>query len=241
MTEMLTRTVMSFLSSLTSWEAFALSAGLLLGALRGGGDGIGTEEDAQFVARVKDGDRDAYAYLFKKYSDTIYRYCYFFLYRRREPEEDAKTATAEAFRRCFEKIYTLKDDSAFYYFLKTTAANICKDILTDTQALPETEEGSDPIDALTREETPDSPTLISRRPDPEDEVGELELKEALMRALGDLPEHYSRAFILVRVMGYTHEEAAGLMNAKVPDVKNWVHRGLEKLRIALQEYRGTTS
>ena len=71
----------------------------------------GRAEDAEYVQRTRDGDKDAYVFLFNKYSDAVYRYCYFFLSRRKEPQEDAQDAMREAFMKCLENINNIRKEA----------------------------------------------------------------------------------------------------------------------------------
>jgi hypothetical protein len=113
--------VASSLSSSLPGETFLLSLGLLLGLVKPGrGDEEGCAEDAEYVQRTKDGDKDAYVFLFNKYSDAIYRYCYFFLSRRKEPQEDAQDAMREAFVKCLENINKIRKEGSFFWYLKNT-------------------------------------------------------------------------------------------------------------------------
>lgn len=192
------------------------------------------DEDAKLVRQFKQGDRGAYIHLFNKYNEEIYRYCYMLLSKRREPAEDATDAMEEAFTRCFTKIYSLRRESYYFLYLRKTAYGICMDILKEPQppSPPETEETEYPDQT---EEVPDF------APNPEEDIIKTETQTIVRKALNALGnefgDKYRLAVINVHLMGYSYQEAAEIMGCKVSDIRNWVRRGLLKLRDILKEYK----
>lgn len=56
----------------------------------------------------------------------------------------------------------------------------------------------------------------------------------LLRALGELPADQRAAVMLVKSFGYPHREVADLLNVSETAVNNMVHRGVQRLRGALE-------
>lgn len=214
-----------FLSHTTSGETFILFPSLIVGAVphRESGKEIDTEKDAEFVRRVRDGDRAAYVSLFGKYGDDIYRYCYYFLSKRKEPEEDAQDAMKEAFVKCLENINYLREGSSFFPYLKRTAFTTCMDILRDRQSLDDPSTEGNPGDVQ------NYPMTTAGGDTPEEKSISREIQSDVRKAMDRLPENHRRAIILVHFMEYSYAEAATMMNADKGDIRNWVHRGVTKL------------
>lgn len=63
-----------------------------------------------------------------------------------------------------------------------------------------------------------------------------ELSEIMNRALELLPENYRDAIVLHNYMGFSYEEIANLRNISLSDVKNFISRGKQKLKVILQPY-----
>jgi RNA polymerase sigma factor (sigma-70 family) len=222
-----------------SGETFLLSVGLLLGLVKSGSEGEeGRAEDAEYVQRTRDGDKDAYVFLFNKYNDAIYRYCYFFLFRRKEPQEDAQDAMREAYMKCLENINNIRKKGSFFSYLKSTAYHLCMDKLKDRHADDDpyiltdnvdSEEASEGIGGLVEGHTPEMGAMTN------------EVTRDVRKAVSSLPENHRRAVVLVHFMEYRYDEAAAQMGVGVEDIRRWVHRGLTKLRTSLQGHRESIS
>lgn len=178
-------------------------------------------EDVEWIRQIKQGNNDVYGKLFKKYFDKIYRYCYWILYQhsRSDPVEDAKDIASKALERCYVNIYKLRNNRAFCKWLHKTAFNICMDMLNkpEPQPIPE-----------------DKPSLI---PTPEESEKKNKIQEVVREAIKDLRKRYREAVIYVHFEGLSYEETAKIMNCKVGDVKNYVHRGMIKLKDKLINYK----
>ncbi|MCX5814079.1 MAG: sigma-70 family RNA polymerase sigma factor [Proteobacteria bacterium] len=233
-----------FLSSSLSGETFFIFISLIIGAIAylRTDKKVGAEQDAEYVRQVKHGDKDAYVYLFNKYSDDVYRYCYYFLSMRKEPEEDAKDAMREAFMKCLEHINNLREDGLFFSYLKRTAYTTCMDMLGDKQAFDEQFTGAD---ASREIEMPDDAfqegIKTIERDTPEKKAMTNEIQNDVKKAVNLLPENYRQAVILVHLMEYSYDEAAAMMGTKKSNIKTWVHRGIGKLADILKDYRESVS
>jgi RNA polymerase sigma-70 factor (ECF subfamily) len=234
------REIARSLFSLASSETFIGLASLIADTSlnRRSGREIDAEKDAELVQRVKQGDKGAYVSLFKQYGDDVYRYCYYFLSGRKEPEEDAGDAMQEAFVKCLKNIGNLREEGSFFPYLKRTAFTICMDILKDKQASDEFPGVSDsPREIGAIENDPVGAVTIGEKDTPEQKSITREIQNDVRNALNGLPENYRRAVILVHLMEYSYEEAAVMMKARKSDIRNWVHRGVTRLADILMDYR----
>src|SRR5215204_273077 len=106
-----------------------------------------TEDDATLVAQAKR-DRQAFALLYRRYVETVYRYCY----RRLGSQEEAEDATSQIFTRALAALPRL-GDQPFRAWLFTIAHNVVADVYRDRSRIP----WSSPQQAPSREEEIEDP------------------------------------------------------------------------------------
>jgi len=76
--------------------------------------------------------------------------------------------------------------------------------------------------------------LISGEPDPHEETDTEEQREALRKALRELPESFRQVVMLVYYQGLKYREAAEVLSIPVGTVKSRLHSALTKLTEALR-------
>jgi len=76
--------------------------------------------------------------------------------------------------------------------------------------------------------------LISGEPNPHEETDTEEQREALRKALRELPESFRQVVMLVYYQGLKYREAAEVLSIPVGTVKSRLHSALTKLTEALQ-------
>ena len=91
---------------------------------------IGDAGDAELVARAK-GDPQAFAALYRRYIDAIYRYCAHRLGGRQAAED----ATSEIFVKAFTSIRSCRDERAFRSWLFAIAHHVVAEGERSVQAL----------------------------------------------------------------------------------------------------------
>ncbi len=77
-----------------------------------------------------------------------------------------------------------------------------------------------------------------RIPTPDDEVVLDETVQRVREAIAKLPEHFRSALVLCEYENMSYAEIADALNASVPQVKTWIHRGRRKLEKMLSGYVG---
>jgi len=65
---------------------------------------------------------------------------------------------------------------------------------------------------------------------------ELELQEAIEKAIGELPETQRMALVLRRYEEFSYEQIADVLNLSVPAVKSVLFRARTELRVRLSSY-----
>lgn len=77
-----------------------------------------------------------------------------------------------------------------------------------------------------------------RIPTPDDEVVLDETVQRVREAIAKLPEHFRAALVLCEYENMSYAQIADALNASVPQVKTWIHRGRRKLEKMLSGYVG---
>lgn len=80
-------------------------------------------EDTRFIKQLKKGDQEGINFLFDKYYDRVYGYCY----RHVTHRETAQDLTQEVFLRVFRHIEDYRHYGKFENYLYVIAGNLCKD------------------------------------------------------------------------------------------------------------------
>jgi RNA polymerase sigma-70 factor (ECF subfamily) len=161
------------------------------------------------------GDREAFALLYRTYAELVYRVC---LRMLRDPAE-AEDAAQDVFVRVFLKINTFRGESAFSSWLYRLTTNIVLMRLRKNKRSW----------ASPKERKPD--TDSSREIDaPDLHVTDVFCRIDLQAAIDVLPDGYKAAFILHDVHGYEHKEIAEIFGYSVGNSKSQLHKARKQLR-----------
>jgi len=177
----------------------------------------GDPPDAEVVARVLGGDREAFGLVIRRYEAGLVR----FAARMLGSRDAAADAVAESFVRAYRHLATCRDPSRLRTWLYRIVANRCKSHLVRR-----------PIAELSLD---DAPPVA----DPADTELALERAEQLAqvaRALAVLSAEKREAFVLKHVEGLSYEEMAAVTGERIPTLKMRVHRAREALLKALEEH-----
>lgn len=169
------------------------------------------ELDRAIVARARHDPR-AFAPLYDRYLDPIYRYCY----RRLGTREAAEDATSAIFARALAALPSYRDGS-FRAWLFVIAHNIVID--THRRRRPE-QPLADAYEPVDREPTPEEAALAS------------DARRSVRALLAVLPNDQRRVLEL-RMAGLTGAEIARVLNRSVAAVKMLQLRAMTRLRAEL--------
>jgi|SRR3989344_533818 len=148
---------------------------------------------------------------YEKYSDAIFRYCYFRVYDR----ERAKDLVQETFMKTWDYIAQGNDIGNIRAFLYRVARNI---IIDYTRKKKE-----DSLEAL--QESGFNPGLDERA------NKEIEFDfQAALQAIKSLDEKYREAVTMRYIEGYSPKEIARMIDETENVVSVRIHRGLQQLR-----------
>lgn len=161
-------------------------------------------EDAKYIRKMKNGDRDAASYLFDKYYDKVYNYCY----KRIWDREVAQDLTQDTFMKVIYSINSYKDYGKFENYLYVIAGNLCKNYYKKKKSIPFAE---------CEEQTH------------KDEFEQREEQMAIRQALDSLNE-VEREIITLR---FYHDlklkDIARIMNMNLSTTKYHLKKGLQEI------------
>ncbi len=172
-----------------------------------------TLQDAELVARAQRGDVDAFAVLYQRYYEVIYRY----VRSRLSDAEPAEDLTAAVFLRAFESLEGYRERgwpfTAFLY-------RLAKNMLIDHFRRQRPEMPLEEADGIGTDEV-------------EKGLDEEQRRHALRRALEALPQDYQEVIRLRLLLGLPTATAAAWLGRSEGATRVLLSRALERLRRVL--------
>jgi RNA polymerase sigma-70 factor, ECF subfamily len=171
---------------------------------------------SETIRLAHQGDNEAFAHLYRSYSEFVYRLC---LRMLRDPLE-AEDASQDVFVLLFLKISTFRGESAFSSWLYRLATNVVLMRFRRNKRhwTPPGDSRQDHTDSSGEIDTPD--------PRGSDLLDRIDLQAAI----DVLPDGYKAALILHDVHGYGHKEIATIFGYSVGNSKSQLHRARKRLR-----------
>src|SRR5216110_2792300 len=173
------------------------------------------EVDQQLVERAQKGDRRAFELLVAKYQRKLAR----LLSRLVRDPAEVEDVTQEAFIKAYRAAPSFRGDSAFYTWLYRIAINTAKNHLVAASRRP-THYNLDTQDPEQAEILTDLKDLDT----PEGIAQSDEIRDAVNRAISDLPEELRTAILLREIEGMSYEEIAQTMECPVGTVRSRIFR-----------------
>lgn len=173
-------------------------------------DAAALVEDDESLARKARGDTDAFAQLYRRHVDRVYRY----LLVRLGDQHLAQDATAQTFLAALEGIRAYRGDGAFVAWLLGIARNKAADILRQQPTLP--------LEAATE--------LASPQPSPERVAVARADLEQVTRALRAIAPDRAEALSLRIFGGLSVAETGAMLGKSEAAVKMLVLRAVQDLR-----------
>ncbi len=175
------------------------------------------EGEEALVARAK-ADRGAFAPLYTRYMDTVYRYCY----RRLGSREAAEDATSEVFSKALAGLSAYRGGS-FGAWLMTIARNVITDGFLRRRPEEPLGPDYDPPDEVA---TPEEAALAAEN--------RVSLRATLARLPGD-----QRGVLELRLAGLTGSEIATVLGRSLGSVKMLQFRAIAQLRVLMDVQVGS--
>jgi RNA polymerase sigma-70 factor, ECF subfamily len=168
------------------------------------------EPDPRTLVRARQGDLAAFEELVRTYQAEVFRFARH-LTRDRTAAEDV---TQEAFLRAFRFIGGYRGETRFSSWLLRITRNCA-------------------IDAARKQHYP----IVDQdaRPERAGTVANAVVRAELDAALGSLGAEHRETFLLVEVLGLSHQEVADVLGVRVGTVKSRMFRARQALRRALDD------
>lgn len=175
--------------------------------------------DAELVARVRAGDREAFGPLMQRHHGRMLRVASGMLRR----QEDAVDAVQEVFIRVFERMSDFKGEAQFGTWISRVTVNHC-------------------IDRQRRQGTFDARFVMDGEIEGESETGpeallaQAQEGDAIQRALDELSPEHRQAIVLREIEGLSYDEIAAVMNCPKGTVMSRLHHARKRLQVTLRPY-----
>jgi RNA polymerase sigma-70 factor, ECF subfamily len=177
-------------------------------------------DDASVVARILQGDRDAYAVLVRRYQDGLYRFALGMVGNG----DAAADLVQDSLVKGFTSLDRCRDPARFGAWLQRILRNRCLDYLKDRRRRNIPLEGR--ID------------VADGRSGAQDTIEREEVLAEVLGALATLPPAQREAFLLKHLEDRPYEEMAETLGASVSALKMRVKRAREALQALLGGERG---
>ena len=190
-------------------------------------EAVSADPDAEFVARVKAGDTDAFEELVRRHGRKVYRSLIGILGNA----EEAEDALQDAFLKAFQHLPEFEGRSRFSTWLVRIALN------TGLQRL----RGRKDFETLEDDSEEFRPRRIQAwQENPEDLYSREELRRLVETEVMKLPAKYRVALMLRDLEELSTEEAANALGLTIPGLKARVLRGRLMLRESMVAYFAKT-
>ena len=177
-------------------------------------------DSAEFVSRLRAGDRGAFEELVRTHQHRIYALALRMLGNAAESQDVAQ----EAFLRAHRGLAEFRGEARLSTWLYAIASRLCLNRLAGRERRL-THHGEE---TLTR--------LPDGRPGPDQTLERGEIEEALHRAIGELAEERRIVVILRDVEGLAYEEIAEALELPVGTVMSRLHRARLDLKEKLERF-----
>ena len=185
----------------------------------------------------RDGDEEAFTFLFKRYEIRIFNY----ILRHVGNRALAEDILQNSFLKVHRSRKSYRPSAAFSTWIFTIASNLLRDtaraerrqanIVDLQEARDKVATGSGPLGSVT----------MSRPQNPEVESGDREIADYIRQAIQALPTDQRELIILAKYEGFKYEEIAEILNTTPGAVKVKAHRAMKFLQRILRERLGLHS
>lgn len=179
----------------------------------------GTPDDAEIVARVRAGDRDAYAELVRRHAPVALRTALLL-----GAGADAEDVVQEAFVKAYTGLGRFREGASFRPWLLRIVTNEARNLHRGSGRRQAREH-------LAWQRT--QPLLATASPD--DAVLTAARRAALVSALGELPERDRQVVVCRHLLELDERETATVLGVPLGTVKSRLSRALRKLEQRLEE------
>lgn len=188
--------------------------------------------DAELVARVQRGDKQAFDLLVLKYQRKIMR----LLSRMIRDPSEIEDVAQESFIKAYRALPQFRGESAFYTWLYRIAINTARNWLAQNNRRPSTPSAQENEDG----ETFDATDNLTDSSNPESEMASRQIADTVNKAINDLPEDLRNAIVMREIDGMSYEDIAESMSCPIGTVRSRIFRAREAIATRLRPLLGDT-
>jgi len=177
-------------------------------------------EDEELVRRTLASHTDAFAELYERHRERVYRVAYHYVHNK----NDALDLCQEVFVRAYESLATFKGQARFSTWLVRIALNTCVDFCRHARVRQAGEFDERTVSADERH--PEATAV----PNPGQGLEREELRAALDAAVAQLSPEHRDVFILHAVEGMSYQDIAEALGCPVGTVMSRLHYARKRLR-----------
>jgi len=171
------------------------------------------DEDLALVRDTLDHVEGAFAALYEKYRERVYRVAYHFVHNK----ADALDLCQDAFVRAYQSLRSFEHRSRFSTWLMRIASNTCIDHIRSQKVR---RAGELDEQFVTKDERNPGD---GDAPNPARNLERAELREQIDAAVGELSPEHRAVFVLHAVDGLTYQEIAETMDVPIGTVMSRLH------------------
>ncbi|MEL0660864.1 RNA polymerase sigma factor RpoE [Psychromonas arctica] len=178
------------------------------------------ELDLQLIQRIQNGEQQAFALLVRKYQTRVAN----ILTRYVRSSGDIPDVSQEVFIKVYKSLPNFRGDSAFYTWLFRITVNTAKNYLTSQSRRP-------PASDIDAEEADsyDGSGALKDDANPEAILHSQEIKQVILKVIGDLPDELKSAITLRELEGMSYDEIAQIENCPIGTVRSRIFRAREAI------------
>lgn len=183
-------------------------------------------DETELIARVQNGDTEAFTPIVHRYRERIYK----LIYRWVRHHETAEDLCQEVFLKAWQALPRFKGGSVIYSWLYRIAVNCCKDYLRKQKrqfvfACEELPDNADDVLQMTQ-----------KQPGPDEIFEKKELRGIISDGVRQLPWCQRRVFYLHYRDGLLIKEIALHLNKSESTIKSHLYHARQKLQHMLRPY-----
>ena len=186
-----------------------------------------THMDELLLRRAQRGDSAAFEQLVTPLETLLWRICWRYTRHR----EDAADCLQETMVKAWRQLPNFRGDGELEAWLCRICTTCCLDYLRSRS-----HREADSIDAM--KETGFDPRDTA--PQPHEAAEQKDEREALARAIGELPDDMRQALVLSQLEGRSYEEVAAVTGVSIGTVKSRINRARQKLLQHMTRFREQT-
>lgn len=187
--------------------------------------------DLEIVELAQIGDKEAFQELVRRHQKNVFA----LLYQLAPEWRDLNDISQEVFIRVFRGIHNLRNPKIFKSWLNQIVLNLFYDELrkrprrVKTISMDQTFEDESGESEFIRE-------IKDSRQKPDEVMSNHETRDAIKKAMSQLPEQFRTAIVLRELQGLQYEEIAEMLGCALGTVKSRIWRARERLQELLRPY-----